>query len=335
MRRRELFPALGLASAGCARRPSEVEVREVSVSLSEHLSVSSMHLADEAGYLREAGFRMKVVGIPAIQAVPLLAGGRLDVILGGTPAPLLNAVIRGMRVRVVAGREFVSPDCGDGYTLYARREAFRGGPVDPRRLKGKRFSVRSRGITEFMLDSFLQAHGMKADGVARVDLPLRESIAALAGGKIDATFDTELSRSPLAASPDIVRVWRFADLHPNHQYSFIIFGESMLSQGLAHGARFLAAYLRAAGEFLDGRTPRFLREFAGRNGLDVEKTVAECRATFPRDGAIDAASLQRMIDWHTSKGYASAPLEAAQIIDESYLREARRLLASGQWRSAG
>jgi ABC-type nitrate/sulfonate/bicarbonate transport system substrate-binding protein len=237
-----------------------------------------------------------------------------------------------MKIRVVAGREYINPSCGEGYTLYAHRGAFGGGAIDPRRLKGKRFSVRRRGITEFVLDTFLGAYGMKPEDVVIVDLPLNESLAALSGRKIDALFDLELSVSPQAMSTDIVKVWRFADVHPFHQFSFVVFGDSMLRMGLASGSRFLAAYLQAAGEFLDGHTPRFMRDFAASHGLDVEKIVSACRDTFRRDGSVDSASVQRIIDWNVGKGYATKPLKAEQIIDLSYLQEARRLIASGGWR---
>lgn len=333
MRRREFMAAAALGPAACGRR-SGPSWRELSVAVSDHLSVSSLYLAEEAGYLRQAGFQFKPNRISALQAIPLLATGKLDVILGGIPSQLLNAVIRGMNIKVVAGREHVSPACGDGYALYARREVFSGGSIDPLRLRGKRFSVRSRGITEFILDSFLSSFGMKPEDVQRVDLPLKESLAALAGGKIDGLLDAEISRSPLAAMPSIVRVWRFSDVQPYHQYSFVIFGDSMLGAGLTPGSRFLAAYLKAAGEFLDGATPRYMREFAASHGLDVDKTVAECRATFPRDGAIDLPSIQRSIDWNVGKGYATRPLRAQEIVDGRFLTEARRLLASSQWRIA-
>jgi ABC-type nitrate/sulfonate/bicarbonate transport system substrate-binding protein len=236
-----------------------------------------------------------------------------------------------MNLRIVAGREYVSPSCGEGYVLFAHRGAFAGGSIDPMRLKGKRFSVRARGITEFILDSFLKAHGMKLDDVQRVDLPLSESLAALAGNKVDAMFDIEASRSPLAMSPDIVKVWRYSSIQPFHQYSYIVLGDSMLREGLSPGSRFLAAYLKAAGEFMDGRTPRFLRDFAAKHNLDVDRTVAECRDTFPRDGAIDLPSLQRNLDWQVEKGYATKALGLNQLIDLRYLDEARALLASGRW----
>ncbi len=255
MRRRHFLTGAALAATACARKPQDEPQREVSVALAEHLSVSTMHLADERGYLRQAGLQFKPMRLSPLQAIPLLAGGKLDVFLGGVPSPVLNAVIRGMNIRVVAGREYVSPSCGEGYTLYAHRGAFGGGAIDPRRLKGKRFSVRSRGITEFILDTFLNTFGMKMEDVQRVDLTLSDSLAALSERKIDALFDIELSRSPLAISPDIVKVWRFSEVHPFHQFSFIIFGDSMLRAGLGPGSRFIAAYLQARASFWTASRP--------------------------------------------------------------------------------
>lgn len=330
--RRRAFVAAALAASSCSRRGRDGRLRPVSVGLTNHLSVSSVHLADEGGHFRAAGFEFNPIQLTPLQAVPLLADGKLDVFLGGIPPSLTNAVAKAMPVRVVAGREYASPSCGEGYVLYAHRGAFADGAVDPKRLKGKRFSVRVRGITEFILDAFLQAHEMRPDDVQRVDLPLSESLAALAGNKVDALFDIETSRSPLAMSPDIVKVWRYSSIQPLHQYSFIVFGTSILREGSGTGSRFLAAYLKAAGEFIDGRTPKFMREFAAKHQLDVEKVVNECRNTFPRDGAIDLPSIQRTIDWQLRRGYATQKVTVEQLVDGSYLKEARDLLASGRWR---
>ena len=50
MRRRDwLGLAASAAAAACGARKDVRELREITVALSEHLSTSSMHLADEAG----------------------------------------------------------------------------------------------------------------------------------------------------------------------------------------------------------------------------------------------------------------------------------------------
>jgi NitT/TauT family transport system substrate-binding protein len=303
--------------------------------MSQHLSVAVAHLAEENGYFRQAGIRLKKLNFRVPQAVPLLAGGELDVALGGLGANLVNVILRGMSTQVVAGRELANPDCGDPFSLYSHRGVFDTAEIDPRKLKGCRFSVRRHGITDFILDTFLDDVGLTRDEIECVDLSLQESIAALASRKVDALFDPEFSRSPLAASPDIVKVWRFAEAHPNHQYSFILFGDSMLKGDLQVGARFLAAYLKAARDYQEGQTPQFLRDFATQHKLDQEDIVSACRDTYPADGSIDLPSIQRMVEWYVRRGLATESLPASRLVDTRYLEEARRLLASGSWRVSG
>lgn len=109
----------------------------------------------------------------------------------------------------------------------------------------------------------------------------------------------------------------------------------MLQHDVQTGARFLAAYLKAAQEYQDGRTPAFLHEFAARNSLNQDAVVSACRETFPTDGHIDLPSVQRMTDWYVRRGLATGTLPASRMVDTRFVEEARRLLASGEWRVSG
>jgi len=330
-RRQILSGGAALVATGCARKPESVALREVSVALSEHLSGASVYLADELGLFAEAGFRINRVRLSARDAIPVLAGGKLDIAFGGVAAPLVTAVASGMSIRVVAGREVADPECGESFSLYANRSIFGTGPVDPQKLRGRRICIRKRGISEFLLDTFLKLNGIPHDAVEKVDLPLNEAIAALTSQRIDALLDIEFARSPAAASPQVVRVWRFADTQPGHQYSYIIFGKAML-EDRPGAARFLAAYLEGARRFLRGETPKFMTEFATTYGLDVEQVVKACRKTFREDGSVDLPSLERLFAWQYERGYATLPLKVSQLIDTSHLEAAQRMLADGTWR---
>lgn len=321
--------ALGLT--GCTRPSAPAALREVSVSLAEHLSVAPFFLADELGLFGQAGFRIKRVRMSALDVIPVLAGGKLDIAFGGVAAPLMEAVANQMAIRVVAGRDAAVPDCGESFSLYVNRSVLGNGPVDFQKLRGRRICVRMRGISEFMLDTFLKLKGIPPKSVTRVDLPLGEALAALAANRIDAMLDQNLARSPMLASGQLVKVWSYADAQPGHQYSFVIFGKSMLDD--APGAsRFLAAYLEGSRRFLAGETPKFMTDFAKTYGLNVDETVKACRATFPRDGAVDLPSLERIFAWNFERGYATTPLKVAQLVDTRYTVDAGRMLADQSWR---
>ncbi len=330
-RRQILSAGAAMVATGCARKPEDFTLREVSVALSEHLSLASVYLADELGLFAEAGFRLNRVRLSARDAIPVLAGGKLDIAFGGVAAPLLAAVANGMAIRVVAGREVADPECGESFSLYANKAIFGTGPVDPQKLRGRRICIRKRGISEFLLDTFLKLNGIPYDAVEKVDLPLNEAIAALASQRIDALLDVEFARSPVAASAEIVRVWRFADTQPGHQYSFILFGKAMLAD-TPGAARFLAAYLEGARRFLLGETPKFMSEFAATYSLNAEQVVKACRKTFREDGSVDLPSLERLFAWQFERGYATLPLKVSQLVDTSHLQAAQRMLSDGTWR---
>ena len=316
----------------CGKKPEGGPTRPLAVSLSERITLSGTYLAVEKGYFKDAGFDMEISRFSGTQSVPLLAGGRLDVAFGGIGASLINAIAHGQALRVVAGREVANPDCGESFSVFARRAVFDGGPIDPNKLKGKRFAVRKAGISEFVLELFLAEHGMTRADVEAVDLSVREAIVALAEGQIDVILDLEFARSPEAISPEIVRVWSFSDAHPGYQYSFVIFGEQLLEAETAVGARFLAAYLKGGQEFVAGETPQFMLDFAATHGLDLDVTVSECRDTFSKDGSIDIPSLQGLVDWHQSNGRLTQPSTAAELVDTRFIEEARRMLETDSWR---
>lgn len=334
--RRELLAATAGLSAAlqtrCAREPASGARRPLAVSLSDRITLSSAYLTVEKGYFGDAGFDVEIARFSATQSIPLLAGGRLDVAFGGIRASLINAISAGLPLRIVAGREMANPNCGESFSVFARRSVFGEGPVDPHKLRGRRFAVRSAGVTEFVLDLFLSDYGMTRADVETVDLSVREAIVALVDGKIDAILDLEFARSPEAISPDIVRVWSFSDAYPGHQYSFIVFGQKLIEDETAVGARFLAAYLYGSQQFLAGETPQFMLDFAASNGLDVATTVAECRDTFAKDGSMDMPSLQALVDWHQTNERLTEVAPAADLVDTRFIEEARRMLENDSWR---
>lgn len=285
--------------------------------------MSSLHLAHELGFFREAGFELEILqtGSP-VNSIALLAGGKTDVYFGGTGTALLNAVLKGLRLRIVAGREIASPTCGSTGAIYGLRRTFPRGLTDLGQLKGKRVAS-GLGITlaDFVLDAHLAGTGLSTQDVTVVRLDFRQNVAALFGGGVDAIVATDdFDRDPRSLSTEIVHTPGLARIYPNFQYSFILFGETMLAAEPDTGARFLSAYLRGAREFALGRTPRFMEEFARANRLDVQRAVTACRNTFALDGAIDLNSLRLFADWAARNKYIPRRVEASELVDERFLK---------------
>lgn len=332
MRRRDLLFAAAASALSCSS-PKPQGRPVIQVSLNPHWSMSPTYLADELGFFRGAGFELKIHRLRHQQAVPLLLDGKLDVIYTALPPSIINAVSKGMAVRLVAAREYVNASCGDFLSLYMHRKSVPPGPVGPQHFRGKRFSVRKSTGSEFALDVYLKHFGVARSEIRTVPLDDRASAIAIADGKIDGLIALEFGRSPAAQSPDVVRVIPFSDLKPKLQYSFIYFGPRLTQGDVDTGARYLAAYLDGAQQFLAGKTPKYADEFVRELALDKDKALNECRDTFQPDGSISVDSVQQFIDWNLQRGYIDHPLPASRLCDSRFIERAHQLRRDPNWRA--
>jgi NitT/TauT family transport system substrate-binding protein len=314
------------AGSGCSRRLVQSSRMKVTVSAGPYLPMSALYLAQELGFFEQAGLDVEIwQSANSVATIPLLAGGKVDVSFLSLNPSFVNAVARGASLSIVAGREIASPGCADVGTWYGNRRAFPRGLADLRQLKGKRLAVGARAsIMEFFLDAFLERAGLSFDDVQTVALRGPEASAALVGGKIDAILANDFDKRLAEASHEIVLGPRLAQLLPDFQFSYVIFGQRLLAGDAKTGIAFLTGYLRGAREFLAGRTPKFMDEYARLNGLDPKATREACRNTFTPDGSVRLSDLQRFVDWAVRKGYCPKRVGAAQLVDERFLRGVRR-----------
>ena len=327
MHRRSFVLASAAAVAGCSRRAAPVR-RKLTVSAARQLSMSSLYLAQELGYFRDAGLDVQIeLSTNPLQAVAAMAGGKLDVLFTALSTSFLNAMLKGARLRIVAGREIASPVCGGTGVICGLRRTFPKGLEDLRQLKGRRVVTGpSIGMAQFSLEAQLRTVGMSLSDVTPVTLPAAQAVAALIGGSVDAiVLNVEMDANISALSAEMVRFGGLAHVYPDFQISYILFGQSLLDSDLDTGARFLAAYLRGAREFAHGGTPKFMVDYATGNGLDVQRVTGACRETFTLDGEVNVASLSMFAEWAATRKYTPDLLDMRQMVDLRFLRRAREL----------
>lgn len=330
MTRRELLACpLGLSLTGCSRQRAGQERVRLAVAATPYLAMSGFYLAHELGYFTQAGLELEIQEVPtSMQLVPLLAGGKLDAApLALTPA-FINAAASGAKVRIVAGHAMVSPTCSDRYRVYGSLKAFPRGLHHARQLKGGRVVIINRGgFSEFCLDAVLAAAGMSQEDVRVVTLRQPEALAAVASGQIEAMVAFDVEKNLALLSANIVPGLPLAEVLPGFVLEFIVYGQRLLDGDPLIGARFLAAFLRGDREFVQGKTPRFLEDFARRNGWDIELTREACRNNLAPEGEIRLESIRRFIEWSFKKGYSQRAVEAETLVDRRFLAAAQKLSA--------
>lgn len=327
MLRRDWLAGLAAAAlTGCARKtrwPARLRV-----ALTPRFTVAPLYLAEELGFFGEAGLAVEFLPCPgSIQVLPLVAGRRVEVgTMSATPA-FINAALKGARIKIVAARDIAAPACQSGGAIFGNRKSFPQGLHDLRSLKGKRVAVGSlAGVSAMLLDQMLEVGGLAARDVTVVVLRVPEATAAVFAGKIDAMAAVDIDKDPDYVSPNIVRGVTLSQLLPNYQYSFMLFGETLLEGDPETGTGFLWAYLRGVREFRAGKTPRAFDELARAAHHDPAAARAACREGTSRDGRPDRASIQRFVDWAAKRGFIPRAVDASELIDTRFVEEANRRL---------
>lgn len=320
-----LAPACALLS--CSRQRPRAGQTKLRVALSSQLTMSPFYTGYEAGYFRDAGFDIELTKeMPGMQSIPLLAAGKLDVGFPGLTTGLMNAVERGARIRIVAGREISLPSCNLHGRLYVRASEFPNGIQDIRQIRGRRIAVSSSTtIGLFCIDKILEHSGMSRADVEIRQMGANERLAAMKAGGVDAFLSTTADLDPMLRAFNITPGPSLADVLPGFQYSFIVFGARMLDGDVGTGAAFLRAYFRGARDFLAGKSPAFMDEFAKSNNLDPKLVRSGCRDSFEHEGQIHFNDLQIAMDWAVSHGYVSRPVSVQSLVDTRFLDALQRM----------
>ena len=325
LRRTLLISSIGAAVANRQWAWAAEQSSTVRVSVSPLLTMSPFYTGFEEGVFRDAGLEVELSrDLPGVQSIPLLAGGKLDVGFVPLSPGLANAVLRGARLRIVAGREMAVSTCS-GHRLYARPGTFPDGFHDVRQLRHKKVAISSATpFGMFCMDKLLAPAGM-----TRADLEIRpinsnDRLPALLSGAVDAMLAISTEPAPMVQSLKLIPGPGLSDVLPNFQFSHIVFGSHLLDGDVRTGATFLRAYFRGAHDFLAGRTPAFLDHFAEVNNLDPAQIHAVCRDSFEHEGRLHLGDMKMYLDWCTKNGYLSSTVNPQDLVDTRFLEALQR-----------
>jgi ABC-type nitrate/sulfonate/bicarbonate transport system substrate-binding protein len=305
-------------AAGCARETRGE--RSLRVATSPYVLNSGFYVAQELGHFRNAGIEIED-SLPGTSsdAIPLLAAGEIDVALFALSPALLNAIAAGARIRIVAARGVITPDCSTSPALYWRRDEFPSGVEGLRQLRGKRLAVgRLTTPSDFEFHMVLDELGMNMDEFEVLRLPSAEGMAALRSGQVDGMFGFGyIDRDLTEIAPELMVGLQLSDLFPTFQFSHVIFGERLLRSEVSLGSDFLEAYLEGVRDFRDGATPGFLE--ASALDFDEESPRQVCRTGISTDGALDSSDLTTYVRWAVRLGYVEKQVSASDLIDTRFL----------------
>ncbi len=308
-RRTFLGTAAGLAGlvAFGGTRPARAQWR-VKIGYIPLLSAGPLFLAEERGYLREAGLDAELVRFNSgAEMVVGLGTGELAAGYGGASPGLLNAWGRGVRILWVADGSRYVP--GYGNTQVVVRTDLVDALQSPRDLRGRRVGMSLVGsVIDYVMRNLLEQHGLTLNDIDAVRLPSADVNAGLAGGSLDVAGVGE-PFAALAEQNGFARRWLSGEqIVPGMQVAGLLVS-GPASSDRAQIVSLVAAYLRGVRDFLPGQVsdpavievlnrwtgvaPDVIRRavptYADPNGtLDIED-VRRQQAFWLRHGVIDRA----------------------------------------------
>ena len=315
--------SFAILAAGALRASAQSNSSEpIRVLASPFIGSAPLYLAEESGYFRSEGLKVEILHSEGSRAaIPLLAGGKADVAFSTLSPPVFNAISRGARVRLVATRSKFTGACPDQRRLYGSRNAFPNGFRDLRQMKGKRIALNDRlSIVSYGFSKVLDMTGMKRDDFTLVRLEDEEAAAMLVAGRVDVCFGAATTIRLTAAADRVVPGPSFNVFLPNFAHGHVLYGKRLLDAPPAHGTKFLRAILRASRDYVSGKDPAWIQQFAREQGYDQQRLKERCRQEIDVDGSMNQQHIQEYIDWGVREKLIPTPLNAADCLEYVFLR---------------
>jgi NitT/TauT family transport system substrate-binding protein len=336
------FIACGVLAVLVAVTPAQAQsIDKVRLGWLKSLTDTALYVAIKKGYF--SAEKIEIVPTQfrsgANMVVPL-GSGELDVGAGSPSAGLYNAVARGVKMVIAADKTRSSPGYGGAHFIVRKVVVDSGRFKDMKDLKGLRIALSGPGNSNTAsLYYAIRPTGVKYGELTITTLGYPAQVTAMANNAIDVSIILEPFASAMAAKGVAVRVRSDDEVDPEHQLACLLFsGQFAAKRDLA--VRFLRAYLRGVqfyrGALKDGK-------LAGPNAEEViSLIIANTVVKDPKvlrsitlfgvdpNGAVNAASLQKDLDFYATQGWIKGKVDLGKIVDQSFVQEAARTLNRAQ-----
>lgn len=291
-------------------------------------SDAAIYIGQEKGYFRQEDLIIEVIpfsGVPLMTAP--LSTGELDVGAGTLAASLLNAIERGVSLKIVADKSAVSDQFLYG-SLVIRKDLADGGAIKtPKDLKGRKIGLSSvQSGVEANVAFILESGGLTIKDVDLVNIGYPDTIAGLANKALDAGYLIEPFQTQ-AVERGVAVLW---EPGYHHRYTggvtqgaVVVYSEAFV-KNVDVGRRFMVAYLKGVRDYIDA----FVK---GKNKVEVvsvlvKNTTMKDPAMYDKvnmtyinpNGRVDIQSMKMTLDYFKKMGYYTGKLGIEDIIDNQF-----------------
>ena len=311
---------------GCSGlEPAKVEEPvKVKVQLLPFLSYAPLYIAQEEGYFAEQGLEVEFEGLRGAAVYVALTSGEMDVAVSHLAARTLSSIFQGEAIKIVADKGYVDPTGCTVNGLLARSALIESGELsDIEDIVGRKVEYSLGSGQAYYLDMLLHSAGYSLADVEHVDFDSQVlTMEAFKTGAVDLVVESEPWLTRIETAGDAV-IWKdIAELLPDFQFGYIIYGTNFLEKDREAGNRFMVAYLKAVQQYNQGKTERNMELMQTFTEMEPELLDQVCWPTFRDNLLINTQSMLDFQDWAIKTGNLDGPLTVEQFWDPSFVEYA-------------
>jgi NitT/TauT family transport system substrate-binding protein len=296
----------------------------VRVAYQPTTSNGPLYIAEDEGFFAKQGFDVEFVKTAnSAAALPLLVSGDVAASTGPLKIGLLNAVIKGENVRIVADKGSVTSGSCIVYAFMVRKDLFDKGIVkNVSDLKGRKIAVHD---SDYDLYRVLALGNLTKGDVETVDMDFPTTVSAFQNGAIDVGLVTEPYVTQALNSGSAVVLVPGQDFVPGWPMP-LYYGPAILNKDPELGRRFMIAYLQGVKQYNEGKTEQNLAIIGNYTHLDRDLLNQTCWWPVAADGNPSRQPVREYTDWMYANKMITQNLNDDQLFDMSYVTYANGML---------
>ena len=307
--------------------------KTIKVGVSPVMSTAGVFIAFEKGYFKEAGLNVELLSFDSSGAAmtPLLGKGELDVGAGNISTGLINAILEGLAIKLVADKGHSPP--GDGYMgLIVRSDHIKNGRYKTLKdLKGFKIGLTSLGgvSQQILFEKFLAKALLKSTDIEYLKLSYPEMNLALDKKEIDATIQLEPLISQAESRGLAQKVADASEVYPEQQ-SGALFYSAEFAKRETEATAFMGAYLKGVRDYNSAFVAKnpinreqmisLLDKHLKLQPIDLWKKVRPVGLN--PNGDLNVEFLKNDLAWYKEKNYIKKIPSIEQIIDSKFVERA-------------
>jgi len=284
------------------------------------IALAPLYVALEKGYFVGEGLDVQLEPVAGgADAVAMLGTGQLDANAGAVSAGTLNAVQRGVDLRIVAPMSFL-PQTGGASPLLVRKDlADRVRTVAD--MRGRKVAINVRGAAnEYLLTKALAQGGLTLGDVELTILPFPDVPQALAQGAVDFALPAEpfATRAVAAGGAEVF----VESIAPGLMNTVVFFGGPFYRERPVAAQGFVVGLMRAARD-LQGdaaKDDEHLRIIARYTRVSEDVLRASVFNTWDPDLTIRKDDLmdQQLVHIQHGRTELAEPIPVDRLVDERF-----------------